>query len=63
MAPAMTSKQRVLAAFRHQEPDRVPVDYSANEEINVALRKHFSLNEGDWEGLLRANIIQHGGRS
>ena len=54
MTASMTSKERVLAAFSHQEPDRVPVDYSANEEINVALRKHFCLEQGDWEGLLRA---------
>lgn len=30
----MTSKKRVLTAFAHQTPDRVPINYMANPEIN-----------------------------
>jgi hypothetical protein len=54
MPKAMTGKQRVLTAIRRQEPDRVPIDYSANEEIHAGLRKHFGLPADDWEGLYRA---------
>ena len=47
----MTSKERVLAAFAHEEPDRVPVDYAANAGIDTRLKRHFGLAPGDDEGL------------
>lgn len=47
----MTSKERVLTAFAHGEPDRVPIDYSANAGINARLISCFNLEPGDWEGL------------
>ncbi len=47
----MSSKQRVLAAFRHQEPDRVPIDYMANRGIDRRLKAHYGLEETDTEGL------------
>jgi uroporphyrinogen decarboxylase len=50
----MNGKQRVLTAFAHEEPDRVPVDYIANPEIDEGLRRHFGLTADDPEGLLRA---------
>jgi hypothetical protein len=50
----MTSKERVLTAFAHAEPDRVPIDYSANPEIDLALKEHYGLAKDDGEGLLRA---------
>ena len=50
----MTSKQRALAAFAHQEPDRVPVDYSCNPGIDLRLKQHFGLQANDHEGLLKA---------
>ena len=50
----MTSKQRALAAFAHQEPDRVPLDYSSNPGIDLRLKKHFGLAGDDHEGLLKA---------
>ena len=50
----MTSKERVLAAFRNQEPDRVPIDYGANPGIDGRLKAHFGLDADDGEGLLRA---------
>jgi len=52
MARAMTSKERVLAAFARQEPDRVPINYLANPGIDGRLKEHFGLDPGDGEGLL-----------
>lgn len=49
----MTSKERVLTAFHHQQPDRVPLGYNANPEIDQALLRHFGLKAGDIEGLLQ----------
>ncbi|MDD3925528.1 MAG: uroporphyrinogen decarboxylase family protein [bacterium] len=49
----MTSKERVLLTFAHQEPDRVPVNYLANPGIDRRLKKHFGLRDDD-EGLLTA---------
>jgi uroporphyrinogen decarboxylase len=50
----LTSKERVLTAFAHQEPDRVPVDYLANPGIDMRLKRHYGLAPGDDEGLLAA---------
>jgi uroporphyrinogen decarboxylase len=50
----MTSKERVLTAFAHREPDRVPVNYLANPGIDRRLKEHFGLREDDDEGLLLA---------
>jgi hypothetical protein len=50
----MTGKQRVAATIAHEKPDRVPVDYEANPEIDVALKKHFGLDASDAEGLRQA---------
>ncbi len=50
----MTSKERVLTAFSNQEPDRVPVNYSANRGIDARLKEHFGLRADDSEGLSRA---------
>lgn len=47
----MTPRERVLTAFARREPDRVPVDYTANVEIDQALKTHFGLDENDGEGL------------
>lgn len=47
----LRSKERVLTTFANQEPDRVPINYSANPGINARLMSHFSLKPGDWEGL------------
>lgn len=43
----MTSKDRVLATFDHEEPDRIPLDYWAAEEVSTALMQHFGFNEYD----------------
>ena len=50
----MTSQERVLAAFAHTEPDRVPVNYLGNPGITQRLQRHFGLADGDHEGLLQA---------
>ena len=47
----MTSKERVLAAFAHEEPDRVPINYYANPGIDRRLKAHYGLAQEDSEGL------------
>jgi len=47
----MNSKERVLTALAHQEPDRVPVNYLANPGIDQRLKEHFGLVADDNEGL------------
>ena len=51
---SMTSKERVLTAFAHGIPDRVPIDYLANPGIDARLKRHYGLRPGDDEGLRRA---------
>ncbi len=50
---SMTSKERVKRTFAHQEADRVPIDYSANEGIHNRLMEYYGLGKGDNEGLYR----------
>lgn len=50
----MNSKQRVLAAFNHTTPDRVPANYSCNAGIDRRLKEHFELDPKDGEGLDKA---------
>jgi uroporphyrinogen decarboxylase len=47
----MTSKERVMTALSNQEPDRVPINYSANGGIDSRLKEHFGLEPNDWDGL------------
>ena len=48
----MNHRQRVLAALRHQEPDRVPLDLGGTVDSTVMavayrkLRAHLGLGEG-----------------
>ena len=37
----MTSKERVLTTLARQEPDRVPVNYYGNADIDRRLKAHF----------------------
>jgi len=46
----MTSKERVMATFAHKEPDRVPIGYSANGDIDRRLREALNVKEGEWVG-------------
>jgi hypothetical protein len=38
--PALSSRERVLIAFARQEPDRVPIDHSANAGTDARLKTH-----------------------
>lgn len=44
-ARVMTSKQRVLTAIAHQEPDRVPVNYYGEPDVDRRLREHFGTDD------------------
>ncbi|MHC4712655.1 MAG: hypothetical protein ACYTAN_05195, partial [Planctomycetota bacterium] len=48
----MTSRERVLAAIEHREPDRVPITFDAEKEVKDALKAHFGV--ADEEGIWRA---------
>ena len=50
----MTSRERVLTTLSHHAADRVPINYSANADIDRRLKKHFGLAADDGEGLLKA---------
>ncbi|MFI4911976.1 MAG: uroporphyrinogen decarboxylase family protein [Sedimentisphaeraceae bacterium JB056] len=50
----MNSKKRVLTTFDRQEPDRVPINYFANPDIDLRLKKHFNINPNDDEKLREA---------
>jgi len=39
----MNSKERAKMAFSHRQPDRVPVNYAANPEIDLRLKAHYDL--------------------
>ncbi len=43
----MTSRERVKAAFEHNQPDYAPCDYIATPEIHQALLKHFGIIDDD----------------
>ena len=54
MREKMRAKERVLAAFAGQEPDRVPINYLANPGIDGRLKAHLSLDQRDDTGLREA---------
>lgn len=54
MKKTYSPKERVLTAFAHQQPDRVPIDYLSNTNIDQRLKQYFGLNPRDDEGLLQA---------
>jgi len=55
MTTVLSSKERVKMAIAHQEPDRVPLDYTGgNAGVDNRLMAHFGLQPGDEEGLLTA---------
>ena len=47
----LTSRERVLTAMAHQQPDRVPVNYHANPGIDARLKAYYGLKANDSEGL------------
>ncbi len=54
MKRQMSSRERVLTTFAHEEPDRVPLDYWANPDIDRRLKAHYGLAADDAEGLRQA---------
>ena len=48
-SPGLTRRERVMAAFQHREPDRIPIDFSGHRSSGIAaiayakLRKHLGL--------------------
>ncbi|MCX7803674.1 MAG: hypothetical protein N3A38_00655 [Planctomycetota bacterium] len=50
---AMTSRERVLMAVEHREPDRLPVTFDAEKEVIETLMKHFGVSTRDevWDAL------------
>ncbi len=48
----LSSKERVLTTLARQEPDRVPIGYSANPGIDARLKAHYGLKADDWSGLV-----------
>ena len=51
----MNSRERVNCALSHKEPDRVPVDYWATQEIESKLLKHFGFSDRE-EILQKFNV-------
>ena len=43
----MTSRERVLAAFAQQEPDRVPAWMGASPEFRELARRHLGLPDDE----------------
>lgn len=55
MKKPLSSKDRVLTALNHQEPDRVPINFvGANASIDKRLKQYFGLAADDYDGLLNA---------
>ncbi len=50
----MNSRERVLTVLNKGVPDRVPVNYASNADIDRRLKAHFGLKADDGEGLRRA---------
>ncbi len=49
----MNSRERVLAAVAHRNPDRVPITFDAEKEVIAALQRHFGVTTRDavWDAL------------
>ena len=49
----MTSRERVLTAIAHREPDRLPITFDAEPEVIRALQAHFGVATRDavWDAL------------
>ena len=50
----LTSKERVLMAIHHAEPDRVPIDYSANPGIHSRLAQALGIPAQDYDAVIDA---------
>ncbi len=56
----MTPRERMLAVFRHETPDRVPTDIWAVPEVMEALRRHFG-EHADVRATLGVDGMNHVG--
>ena len=43
----MTSRERVFKTVKHQEPDRIPIDFWAVDEVIDKLKKHYNCSTKD----------------
>jgi hypothetical protein len=50
----LTSRERVMTTLARSVPDRVPINYCANDAIDGRLKAHFGLKADDGEGLRQA---------
>ena len=61
----MTSRERVLEAIAHREPDRLPITFDAEKEVIAALMRHFNVQTRDDASgqphLLEINLRYSGG--
>ena len=56
----MTPKDRVLMAIAHCEPDRVPIDFSAEPDMLGKLLQHFDCLPPGY--LARSDLVEHSAR-
>ena len=49
----LSSKERVLRVFNFETPDRVPINYFANPQIDLKLKQYFGLKPDAHEDLLK----------
>ncbi|RPJ17719.1 MAG: hypothetical protein EHM37_00285 [Deltaproteobacteria bacterium] len=53
MTPKMTSRERVLAAISHHEPDRIPIDLGGTRDSSIVvegyerLKRHFGVSDNN----------------
>ncbi|HME53122.1 MAG TPA: uroporphyrinogen decarboxylase family protein [Candidatus Lokiarchaeia archaeon] len=61
MPPEMTSRERVLAALNHKQPDRVPIDLGGNQSgIHVKAYKNLLAHLGiEDEHARYSDVVQH----
>lgn len=59
----MTSKERVKAVFAREIPDRVPMNYHGNRDINRRLMERFGIFDGSYDRLLEALNVDFRGIS
>lgn len=60
-SPTMTSRERILASIRHEEPDRVPVDLGATPSSGISTIAYYNLKRylGITEGHTRVyDVVQ-----
>lgn len=61
MGARWASRERVLAALHHAEPDRVPINYACNPGIDARLKAAYGLAGNDDEGLRQALGVDFAG--